>query len=90
MVRRTLDLAGQYFFSLLLLICLNSLQPLFAVNPDSDYKDALALFEKRDVVSRIRAITILEKNLETKADHLDSQALISYTYVHEAYIMSQV
>lgn len=90
MVRRTLDLAGQYFFSLLLLICLNSLQPLFAVNPDSDYKDALALFEKRDVVSRIRAITILEKNLETKADHLDSQALISYAYVHEAYIMSQV
>ena len=90
MVRQIFDLAGQYSFSILLLIGLNSLQPLFAANPDSDYKDALALFEKRDIVSRIRAITILEKNLETKADHLDSQALISYAYAHEAYVMSQV
>lgn len=90
MVRRALDLAGQYVVYALLVLGANSLLPLSAANPDGDYKDAVALFEKRDTVSRIRAITILEKNLEQKADHLDSQALISYAYAHEAYIMSQI
>lgn len=90
MVRRVLDLAGQYIVYTLLLLGINSLFPLFAVNPDSDYKDAVTLFEKRDIVSRSRAIAILEKNLEQKADHLDSQALISYAYVHEAYVMGQI
>ncbi len=90
MVRRVLDLAGQYVVYTLLLVGINSLQPLFAANPDSDYKDAVTLFEKRDIVSRGRAIAILEKNLEQKADHLDSQALISYAYVHEAYVMTQI
>ena len=90
MVRRALDLAGQYLVYALLVLGANSLIPLFAANPDADYKDALALFEKRDIVSRIRAITVLEKNLEQKADHLNSQALISYAYAHEAYVMAQI
>lgn len=90
MVRQVLDLAGQFFVYLMLLVSANALQPLFAVNPDSDYRDAQALFEKRDIVSRIRAISILEKILEQKADHVNTQALISYAYAHEAYIMTQM
>ena len=89
-MRQVFDLAGQFVVYTLLVLTVNSLQPVFAANLDADYKDAVTIFEKRDVVSCGRAITALEKILSQKADHLDAQALISYAYAHEAFVMTQL
>ena len=60
------------------------------VNVDNNYKDALNLFEQRDIVSRQKAIHILERNLETNAEHQETQALIAFLYAHEAYLLQQL
>ena len=90
MVRHVLESIGQFAASALLLLAVNSIHVIFAANLDTDYRDAVALFEKRDVVSRGNAMSLLEKNLQQKADHLESQALISYIYAHEAYVLAQI
>lgn len=87
---RFVETAGRYVFYVALLVSLNSATSLFAANPDSDYRDALSLFQRRDIASCQRTISLLEKNLEQKADHIDSQALLSFAYAHEAFIMSQL
>lgn len=68
----------------------NALLAAPATNVDNDYRDALSLYERRDIVSRQKAIQILERNLETNAEHLDTQALIAFAYAHEAYLMQQI
>lgn len=89
-VRRALETTGSYLIYALILLSINFLSSVYAVNVDSDYKDAATLFEKRDIASCHRAIQLLEKNLETKADHLETQALISFAYAHEAFVLTQL
>lgn len=85
-------MARSYAIFALSLLNLASLAaaPAATVNVDNDYRDAAALFQRRDIVSCLRTINLLEKNLEKKPDHLDSQALISFAYAHEAFILSQL
>ncbi|GAB4426020.1 MAG: hypothetical protein OHK0011_07450 [Turneriella sp.] len=73
-----------------LIFAANALLAAPAANVDNDYRDALSLFERRDIVSRQKAIQILVRNLETNAEHLDTQALIAFAYAHEAHLMQQV
>lgn len=75
---------------LLFLLSAASIAAAPAINVDNDYRDALSLFQRRDVVSCQRTITLLEKILERKADHTDSQALIAYAYAHQAFVLSQL
>jgi tetratricopeptide (TPR) repeat protein len=84
------DELGSFFLYGLLLLAVNALSAAPAGNVDNDYKDALSLFENRDIVSRQKAIQILERNLEINAEHTDTQGLIAYAYAHEAYLMQQL
>lgn len=81
-------MARSAFLSLFFLVLAIGAAP--AVNVDNDYRDALSLFQRRDVVSCQKTIVLLEKILERKADHTDSQALIAYAYAHQAFILSQL
>ncbi len=81
---------ARYAIYALLLVLLNALSSASAANVDNDYRDALSLFQRRDIASCLRTITLLERNLEQKADHADSQALIAYAYAHQAFILSQI
>lgn len=74
----------------LLMLGTNALLAAPAANVDNDYRDALSLYERRDIVSRQKAIQILERNLEVNAEHLDTQALIAFAYAHEAHMMQQI
>lgn len=85
-----LEIAGRFLIYSILLSLVNFLSAAHAINPDSDYKDAAQTFSQRDMVSTQKAISMLEKVLEQKPDHLDSQALIAYAYAHEAFILSQL
>lgn len=89
-VRQALETTGSYLIYAVLLLSINFVSSAFAANIESDYKDAATIFEKRDMVSCHRAIQLLEKNLEVKADHLDTQALISFAYAHEAFVLTQL
>jgi tetratricopeptide (TPR) repeat protein len=83
------ELASFLLYGLLLI----GANVLFAAQPasvDNDYKDALSLYEKRDIVSLQKAIEILERNLKVNPEHLETQALISFAYAHEAYLMQQI
>ena len=71
------DDLGSFILYALLIIGVNALSAAPAGNVDNDYKDALGLYEKRDIVSRQKAIQILERNLEINAEHIDTQALIA-------------
>lgn len=90
MIRQALETAGSYLIYAVLLLSINFLSAASAANVESDYKDAATIFEKRDIASCHRAIEMLEKNLEIKADHLDTQALISFAYAHEAFVLTQL
>lgn len=74
----------------LLILSANALFAAPSANVDKDYRDALNLYERRDIVSRQKAIQILERNLEVNAEHLDTQALIAFAYAHEAHLMQQI
>lgn len=89
-ILQALETTGSYLIYAILLLSINFLSSVSAANVENDYKDAATLFEKRDMASCHRAIEILEKNLEIKADHLDTQALISYAYAHEAFVLAQL
>ncbi len=84
------DDLGSFILYGLLILGVNALSAAPAGNVDNDYKDALSLYEKRDIVSRQKAMQILERNLEINAEHIDTQALIAYAYAHEAYLMQQL
>lgn len=90
MVRQVLETTGSYLIYALILLSINFISSVSALNVDSDYKDAVTVFEKRDIASCLKAIHMLEKNLEQKADHLESQALISFAYAHEAFLLTQL
>lgn len=85
-----LETLGRFIIYSVLLLVVNFLSAANAASPDSDFKDAAQAFEKRDMASTQKAIAMLEKVLEQKPDHLDSQALIAYAYAHEAFILSQL
>jgi hypothetical protein len=89
-VQYGLTIASRFAAYAVFLVVINFSGSLFAANVDNDYRDALSVFQKRDLVSCHRAIVLLVKILEQKADHLDSQALISYAYAHEAFLLSQL
>ncbi len=74
----------------LIILSANALSAAPPVSVDNDYKDALNLYERRDIASRQKAIQILERNLEANAEHVDTQALIAFAYAHEAYLMQQI
>ncbi|HRP69091.1 MAG TPA: hypothetical protein PLY93_06130 [Turneriella sp.] len=81
----------KYIFKVLfLLVLFNFTYSLFAANLESDYRDAVVLFEKRDVVSCEASIAVLEKILEQKTDSLDAQALIAYAYAHHGGMLQQI
>lgn len=80
----------KYFSYVLIAASLNFISSLFAASIEEDYREAQSFFEQRDLSSREKAISLLEKILEQKPDHLEAQALISYVYAHEAYILSQL
>lgn len=83
------ELAGFLLYALLIFGA-NALLAAPAANVDNDYRDALSLYEKRDIVSGYKAIQILERNLDANADHLDTQALLAFAYVHEAHLLKQI
>jgi len=85
-----LEIVGRFILYSLLLSLVNFLSAAHASNADSEYKDAAQAFAQRDMASTQKAIAMLEKVLEQKPDHLESQALIAYAYAHEAFVMSQL
>lgn len=84
------DDIASFLLYCLLLLSTNALLAAPAGNVDNDYKDALSLYERRDIVSLQKAIQILEHNLEVNAEHLDTQALIAFAYAHEAHLLQQI
>lgn len=89
-ITEVLEAAGSYTLYALVLLSINFLSAASAATPDSDFKDAAQLFEKRDIASCHSAIVMLEKVLEQKADHVDSQAMIAFAYAHEAFVLTQL
>lgn len=85
-----LETAGRFIIYSILLFLVNFLSAANAATPDSDYQDAAQVFEKRDMASTARAIVMLEKVLEQKPDHTNSQALIAFAYAHEAFVLTQM
>lgn len=90
MGNQLLEVFGRFVIYSILLLVVNFLSAAHASNIDNDFKDAALAFAKRDMVSTQKAIAMLEKVLEQKPDHLDSQALIAYAYAHEAFVLSQM
>jgi len=88
-VRYSLETSATYLIYSLLLLSLNLISSVQAASPDADYRDAASVFQKRDLSSCQKAISMLEKILDQKADHLDTQALLAFAYAHEAFILSQ-
>jgi predicted Zn-dependent protease len=83
------ELAGFLLYAVLIFGA-NALLAAPAVSVDNDYRDALSLYEKRDIVSEYKAIQILERNLDANPDHLDTQALLAFAYAHEAHLLKQI
>lgn len=89
-MQRSFESAGRYVLYAAILSAINFFSTLAAASPDADYKDAETMFQRRDLSSCLRSIQMLEKILEQKADHLDTQGLLSYAYAHESFILSQI
>jgi len=90
MIRQTLEDAGSYALYVVILLAINFFGAASAATVESDFKDAQSIFARRDLASGERALHMLEKILDQKADHLETQALISYIYAHEAFILTQL
>ncbi|MCX7632256.1 MAG: hypothetical protein N2Z22_02855 [Turneriella sp.] len=78
-----------YTLYTILLLAANA---ILAATPDVEdsYREALALFERRDLVSTQKAITLLENILKIRPDHTATQALTSFAYAHEAHLLQQL
>lgn len=74
----------------LLLILANAGLGAQSNSVENSYKDAQKLFEQRDFASRQKAITILERNLKTNPEHLQTQALLGFAYAHDANLLRQL
>jgi len=90
LLQRGFESAGRYLLYATVLVAINFFSAVAAITPDADYKDAETMFQKRDLSSCLRSIQMLEKILEQKADHIDTQALLAYAYAHESFILAQI
>jgi len=78
------------FFHGLLLILFNFTSNLFAQSVDLEFNEARILFENRDLISISKAMIALEKIIAKNPDHLETQALLSFVYAHQASIARQI